>query len=105
MSETTRTPNRSPDEITESAVEMALNQLARIPHYRFVAEPEEKSHIVASLRAAVDQVEHRIKTPREEFSLSAAMAQPIYASSIGRWRRHESRLAPLIEALGVSAVD
>jgi tetratricopeptide (TPR) repeat protein len=26
--------------------------------------------------------------------------QPIYASSIGRWRRHERHLGPLIEALG-----
>jgi hypothetical protein len=26
--------------------------------------------------------------------------QPIYSSSIGRWRRHEKELAPLIEALG-----
>jgi hypothetical protein len=29
--------------------------------------------------------------------------QPIYASSVGRWRRHEDRLTPLIEALGSAA--
>ncbi len=28
--------------------------------------------------------------------------QPLYASSVGRWRRYEKHLAPLIEALGVS---
>jgi len=26
--------------------------------------------------------------------------QPIYASSLGRWRRHQERLQPLINALG-----
>ena len=34
---------------------------------------------------------------------TASMSQvrkPIYASSLGRWRRHEHHLGPLIEALG-----
>lgn len=68
------TRNRKPEEITENAVELVLNQLARIPHSRFVATPEEKSHIVAFLQAAVDEVEHRIKTPRVAFSLAAVLA-------------------------------
>lgn len=73
MSEIIRSPNRSPEEMTEAAVELVLNQLARIPHSRFVARPKEKRHIIGSLRAAVDEVEHRIKTPREAFSLSAVL--------------------------------
>jgi hypothetical protein len=31
--------------------------------------------------------------------------QPIYKSSIGRWRAYESLLAPMIEALGVGPAD
>ncbi|HLK23864.1 MAG TPA: sulfotransferase [Caulobacteraceae bacterium] len=41
------------------------------------------------------------KTERPVATASAAQVrQPIFASSIGRWRRYEGRLGPLIEALG-----
>jgi tetratricopeptide (TPR) repeat protein len=36
---------------------------------------------------------------------AAQVRQPIYKSSIGRWRAYESLLAPMIEALGVDPAD
>jgi hypothetical protein len=45
------------------------------------------------------------KTERTVKTWSARQVrQPIYASSIGRWRRYETKIGPLIEALGDLAV-
>ena len=77
MSETTtKTAKRTAEQITEANVDLVLRQLARIPHYRYVATAVAKQHIVSSLRAAVEEVAQRIKTPREAFSLSAALLVP-----------------------------
>ena len=42
---------------------------------------------------------HRTQRPVRTAS-AAQVRQPIYRSSIGRWRAHQDRLAPLLQALG-----
>jgi hypothetical protein len=42
---------------------------------------------------------HRTERAVLTFSL-AQVRRPIYATSIGKWRRHRRHLGPLIEALG-----
>lgn len=65
-----RTPDRTPRQLAEAAAARALAQIAKIPHPRFVATKEEKAHILASLRTAVDTLEYRILTLAEPFSLT-----------------------------------
>jgi tetratricopeptide (TPR) repeat protein len=46
------------------------------------------------------------RTPRPVRTASASQVrQPIYHSSIGRWRRHEAELQPLLDALGALHSD
>jgi len=45
---------------------------------------------------------HETKRPVRTASVNQ-VRQPIYASSVGRWRKHAEHLRPLLEALGVSA--
>ena len=45
---------------------------------------------------------HRLQRPVQTAS-SIQVRQPLYASSVGRWRHYANELEPLLEALGVGA--
>jgi tetratricopeptide (TPR) repeat protein len=47
---------------------------------------------------------HETQRPVRTASVNQ-VRQPIYATSVGRWRRHAAQLQPLLGALGVPAVD
>ena len=82
---------------------LSPEQLLEIDYEALVAEPESE---VARLLAhcGLDWDNACLAFHRNERSVRTASAtqvrQPLYASAVGRWRRYQDELQPLLEALG-----
>jgi tetratricopeptide (TPR) repeat protein len=87
---------------------LSPERLLEIDYETLVAEPEtEVAQLLTHCGLAWDDA--CLAFHRTERSVRTASAnqvrQPLYASAVGRWRRYESELQPLLEALGPLAPD
>ena len=67
--------------------------------YRRILKAEPRNPMVLNLLGVAAFQLGRKKATVASLSKAIAIA-PIYASSLGRWRRHQDHLGPLIDALG-----
>jgi hypothetical protein len=60
-------------------------------------------HLGIDWREAMARIEHN--RAASATASAAQVRQPIYRSSVGRWRNYERHLAPLVDALAASGID
>jgi tetratricopeptide (TPR) repeat protein len=75
-----------------------------VDHEALVADPERRIRWLVTEAAALTWNDACLSFPTAgaaaRTASSAQVRQPIFRTSLGRWRRYEAKLGPLIEALG-----
>jgi tetratricopeptide (TPR) repeat protein len=75
-----------------------------VEHEALVADPERRIRWLVTDAAGLDWndacLAFHVAGGAVRTASSAQVRQPIFRTSLGRWRRYESRLGPLLEALG-----
>ena len=77
-----RSPNRTPAKIVQDRVNRAAAAIEEVAHPRWIATPEEKSHVMATLIQAVESMEGRIRTPRKAFALGEVMEMSVTPEAV-----------------------
>ena len=84
-------------------------RMVEVSHEALVADPEGQTRWLVTQACALDWDPaclrfHETKAPVRTAS-AAQVRQPVFQTSVGRWRRYEGRLGPLLEALGEYAPE
>lgn len=89
-------------------VTIPATQLLTVDYEAIVADPEQAARrLVAHVGLPWDEAcLHFERNPLPSLTASAAQVrQPVYRSSVGRWRRYERQLAPLAARLAAAGVE